>query len=602
MPLVVAGSSSSGGPAFPPGFALQPAYAPTDTAPGMNLGQHADNMPVNNVSGKQAVWTTAMSSFVLKFMANLVTSGTRASNSFRQVHHKSCAKALNERFKLQVTAAQISNHLRKWKRIWGRVNKLKSLSGALWDEHTCTIVLDQEHYASHVKDHHSDADLLNTPIEHYHEMATICGNGMVSGVYASRSSNELLSTDVADDEFENEDTNGESDPIATNVTENEMENRKTNEASDPLAIVVIENVKTCEEATQSFTNTDGGNFGDPSGSLPPPKKAKMSHLDLSQQRNAPAMQPDVGISHGMNLEQHADNIAGTNGGGGQLVWTNAMSSFVLQFLTNLVASGTRPSHVFKQVHLKSCAQALSEHFRVQVNAAQISNHLRKWKKIWKKVNILKSLSGTLWDANTCTIVLNHEHYTAHVKDHHHDADFLNTPIKNYREMATIFVKGMASSRPARSSNESLARGVPENGMENENLNGVNALIPKGVEEAAMSFTSTDEGNSGDSSDSLPPPPPPKKAKVKNDDRLLCTMTRVLDRLAEAIEKCSRRDTDVPDDLWANMKGLPGFEQEHLAHYYAYLCENAHVARAFDKLSVPHKTIWVNRYIKNHLSA
>lgn len=332
----------------------------------------------------------------------------------------------------------------------------------------------------------------------------------------------------------------------------------------------------------------------------------------------------------MNSEQHADNMGGTNGGGGQLVWTNAMSSFVLQFLTNLVAGGTRPSHVFKQVHLKSCAQALSEHFRVQVNAAQISNHLRKWKKIWKKVNILKSLSGALWDAKTCTIVLNHEHYTAHVKvrlklmlftgcddiaeyflnnfpcitcqDHHHDADFLNTPIKNYREMATIFVKGMASSRPARSSNESLARGVPENGIENENVNGVIALIPKGVEEAAMSFTSTDEGNSGDSSDSLPPPPPPKKAKVKNDDRLLCTMTRVLDRLAEAIEKCSRRDTDVPDDLWANMKGLPGFEQEHLAHYYAYLCENAHVARAFDKLSVPHKTIWVNRYIKNHLSA
>ncbi|XP_044967920.1 uncharacterized protein LOC123427849 isoform X2 [Hordeum vulgare subsp. vulgare] len=545
----------------------------------MNLVQHADNMPGNNGSGKQAVWTTAMSSFVLKFMANLVTSGTRASNSFRQVHHKSCAKALNERFKLQVSAAQISNHLRKWKRIWGRVNKLKTLSGALWDEHTCTVVLDQEHYASHVKDHHSDADLLNTPIEHYHEMATICGSGMVSGVYASRNSNDLLSTDVADDEFENEDSNGESDPLATYVTENEMENRKTNGVSDPLATDVSENEKTCEEAMKSFTNTDGGNFGDPSGSLPPPKKAK-----------------------GMNMEQHADNMGGTNGGGGQLVWTNAMSSFVLQFLTNLVVGGTRPSHVFKQVNLKSCAQALSEHFRVQVNSAQISNHLRKWKKIWKKVNILKSLSGALWDANTSTIVLNHEHYTAHVKDHHHDADFLNTPIKNYREMATIFVKGMASSRPARSSNESLAR-EPENVIENENVNGGGGLIiAKGVEGAAMSFTNTDEGDSGDSSGSLPPPPPPKKAKVKNDDSLLCTMTRVLDRLAEAVEKCSRRDTDVPDGLWANMKGLPGFEQEHLAHYYAYLCENAHVARAFVKLSVPHKMVWVNRYIKNHLSA
>jgi hypothetical protein len=117
----------------------------------------------------------------------------------------------------------------------------------------------------------------------------------------------------------------------------------------------------------------------------------------------------------MHLEQHADNMGGNNGGGGLVGWTNAMSSFVLEFLANLVTDGTRPSQVFKQVHLKSCARALSEHFSVQVNAAQLSNHLRKWKKIWGKVNILKSLSGALWDENTCTIVLDLERYAAHVK-------------------------------------------------------------------------------------------------------------------------------------------------------------------------------------------
>ena len=108
-------------------------------------------MSSRNGSGKQAVWTTAMSSFVLKFMANLVAGGTRTCNSFKEVHHESCAKALNERFRVHVNAAQISNHLRKWKRIWVKVTKLKNLSGALWDEHTCTIVLDQEHYTGHVK-------------------------------------------------------------------------------------------------------------------------------------------------------------------------------------------------------------------------------------------------------------------------------------------------------------------------------------------------------------------------------------------------------------------------------------------------------------------
>ncbi|CAM0903179.1 unnamed protein product [Alopecurus aequalis] len=505
----------------------------------MDLVRQADNMSGRNDSGKQAVWTTAMSSFVLKFMANLVAGGTKTCNSFRQVHHESCAKALNERFRVHVTATQVSNHLRKWKRIWVRITKLKNLSGALWDEHTCTIVLDQEHYTGHVKDHYSDADLLNTPIEHYHEMATICGN------------------DVSENETENEKSNGVSDPLATDVTEN----------------------ANSGEAAKCFTNTGGGSFREQSGSLPPPKKAK-----------------------GIHSEQHADNMGGNNGGGGVVVWTNAMSSFVLQFLANLVAGGTRPSHVFKQVHLKSCARALSDHFRVQVNAAQISNHLRKWKKIWAKVNTLKSLSGTLWDENTSTIVLDLEHYAAHVKDHHHDADFLNTPIKHYREMATIFVKGMTSSKPAKSSSRPLAIDVAENLIENVNMDGGSDLIAKAVEEAAMSFTDTDEENAGDSSGSLPQPPPPKKAKVKNDESTLGTMTRVLDRLTAAIEKCSGRDTDVPEGLWANMKDLPGFEQEHLAHYYAYLCENPAVARAFYNLSMSPKMVWVARYIKIHLSA
>lgn len=471
----------------------------------MDSEQHADNLLGNNSSGKQAVWTTAMSSFVLKFMANLVASGTRTSSGFKQVHLNSCAKALNERFWLQVTATQISNHLRKWKKIWARVDSLKSLHGAIWDEHTCTIVLDREHYTGHIKNHLSDADFLNTPIEHYHELATICG--MASGVYA-RSTNEPLAMDVTENEIENEETSGASGPLATGV----------------------------EETTISFTNTNGG--GDRSGNLVPPKKPK-----------------------GVGLEQHADNIGGKNGGGELVVWTNAMSSFVLQFLANLVAGGTRPSHVFKQVHLTSCGQALNEHFRVQLTAAQISNHLRKWKKIWAKVNMLKSLSGALWDENTCTIVLDHEHYTDHVKDHHNDADFLNTPIKHYREMATIFVKGKTSAIHAKGNSEPLARDVIENGVEHESNGGNDAIANNGVEEATMSFTNTNGGNIGGSSGSLPPP---KKAKVNNDEGMLCTMTRMLDNLAKAIEKSSATHIDIPEDLWDNMIDLPGFEEAHLA--------------------------------------
>lgn len=128
------------------------------------------------------------------------------------------------------------------------------------------------------QDHHSDADLLNTPIEHYHEMATVCGNGITSGVYA-RSSNEPLATDMTENESENEKNNGESDSLATDVSENETENEKSNGVSDPLATDVTEHAKNSKEATKCVTNTGGGSFGEPPGSLPPPKKAKVKNYN-----------------------------------------------------------------------------------------------------------------------------------------------------------------------------------------------------------------------------------------------------------------------------------------------------------------------------------
>jgi methionine salvage enolase-phosphatase E1 len=61
------------------------------------------------------------------------------------------ARALKEFSGEDVTATQVYNHLRKWRQRWGKVFKLKDLSGALWDEDTCFIVLDHKHYLGHIK-------------------------------------------------------------------------------------------------------------------------------------------------------------------------------------------------------------------------------------------------------------------------------------------------------------------------------------------------------------------------------------------------------------------------------------------------------------------
>lgn len=93
--------------------------------------------------------------------------------------------------------------------------------------------------------------------------------------------------------------------------------------------------------------------------------------------------------------------------------------------------------------------------------------------------------------------------------------------------------------------------------------------------------------------------PPKRAKISTDDDMCAVMTTGIKRLAKAIEKAGTAETDVPEDLWDNMMDLPGFEEAHLAHYYAHLCENVSLARAFNKLSFSNKLVWVARYISNN---
>ncbi|CAN6293340.1 unnamed protein product [Urochloa humidicola] len=123
-------------------------------------------------------WTSATSAFVLRRMCELVDSGVRTDKGFREVHLNKVAKALQEFTREHVTATQLYNHLRKWWAHWGRVSKLRDLSGALWDGPTSSIQLDEEHFLNHCKDHPKDAELLNKPIQNYKEMETIFGAGM----------------------------------------------------------------------------------------------------------------------------------------------------------------------------------------------------------------------------------------------------------------------------------------------------------------------------------------------------------------------------------------------------------------------------------------
>ncbi|XP_040256582.1 uncharacterized protein [Aegilops tauschii subsp. strangulata] len=227
-----------------------------------------------------------------------------------------------------------------------------------------------------------------------------------------------------------------------------------------------------------------------------------------------------------------------------------MSAYMLAHLCGLVTGGHRPSTSFKNVHWNGCAAAMNEHFqRTDLIGTHITNHTRTWKKKYKEIVHLKSLSGALWDEDNFMIVLDHEHYTNHIKDHKEDEPFLNKPIKHYEEMLVIVGAGMATGQYAKGSSDPLA-----------------------TEKA--------------------------KTNPSAEDRMVATMMASSERLAVAIEKFATDVNPAIDGLWDEMKELPGFDVDSLAHYYAYLVDNPRVATTFKVPEGVQRKVWVSMYVKS----
>lgn len=58
-----------------------------------------------------------------------------------------------------------------------------------------------------------------------------------------------------------------------------------------------------------------------------------------------------------------DNLEEQSEGGGPVTWNSLASTFMLNYLADMVANGTRTSSGFKKVHLNMCARALNDHFK-----------------------------------------------------------------------------------------------------------------------------------------------------------------------------------------------------------------------------------------------
>ncbi|KAI4976182.1 hypothetical protein ZWY2020_049789 [Hordeum vulgare] len=129
-------------------------------------------------------WQLFLYTFVFNKMCEIIYSGARTHKGFKEVHLNSVAKQVFEFCGQEVTSPQVYNHPRKWRTRWIISFKLRDVSGSSWDEDTCTIMLEAEHYQRHIADHPKDAEFLNTSIENYHHMQQIFSFGLAVGNHA----------------------------------------------------------------------------------------------------------------------------------------------------------------------------------------------------------------------------------------------------------------------------------------------------------------------------------------------------------------------------------------------------------------------------------
>jgi hypothetical protein len=110
-----------------------------------------DVQEIEQRSQPQIFWTQEMSACALKYLAQLVVDGIRVDKGFKSSHYNQCAKVVKERFQVQVSGSQVTNHLKTWRTSWSNICNYKKISSAHFDERTGTILLDEKNYLERVQ-------------------------------------------------------------------------------------------------------------------------------------------------------------------------------------------------------------------------------------------------------------------------------------------------------------------------------------------------------------------------------------------------------------------------------------------------------------------
>jgi len=184
-----------------------------------------------------------------------------------------------------------------------------------------------------------------------------------------------------------------------------------------------------------------------------------------------------------------------------------------------------------------------------------------------------------------------------LQDHPKDAEYLNTPIRFYTEMETLFASTLATGRFALGSNEPL--GVNNADSVAAKLEGQDFSCPTYEGKATANTFDFAEGSKATAPLSQSVGGKRKRGNFSEEEMLMMTnMTDAVNNVANAMLKTGAAHVDP--DLYLAVMETPDFSTEALIVAYTHLLENKAVATGFVNMTTPHRAIWLQTYLaKNY---
>ncbi|CAO2152248.1 unnamed protein product [Urochloa humidicola] len=197
-------------------------------------------------------------------------------------------------------------------------------------------------------------------------------------------------------------------------------------------------------------------------------------------------------------------------------------------------------------------------------------------------------------------MLEQDHYLGHCKDHPKDAEFLNTPIRFYTEMETLFGSTLATDWFALGSNQPL--GVNNSDSVAAKLKGEDFTLPTYGGKTTFEFGEASKATTTATAEapvSETVGGKRKRGHFSEEEMLMMTnMNDAINNVANAMLKTGVAHVDP--DLYLAVMEMTDFSTEALIVGYTHFLENKAVATGFVNMSTPHRAIWLRTYLtKNY---